>query len=159
MATTPEVGDQAPDFTAPVVGGDYGEGAHITLSELTGKKPIVLYFYPKDDTPGCTTQACAIRDHWGELQKKAHVFGLSVDSVEKHEKFIAKHNLPFPLIADLDQQVVLHYGVWVEKNMYGKKFMGIARTTFVIGTDGIITHIFPKVKPSDHVDMLLEALG
>ncbi|MEM9480163.1 MAG: thioredoxin-dependent thiol peroxidase [Verrucomicrobiota bacterium] len=158
MATTPEVGNKAPDFTAPVVGGNFEDGAHITLSELTGKKPIVLYFYPKDDTPGCTTQACAIRDHWGELQKKAQVFGISVDPVDKHEKFIAKHDLPFPLIADLDQQVVQHYGVWVEKNMYGKKFMGIARTTFVIDTDGKITHVFPKVKPDDHLDMLLEAL-
>ncbi len=159
MATLPEPGQPAPDFTAPVVGGGYDAGATLTLSELRGSRPVVLYFYPKDDTPGCTTQACAIRDDWSTVKKKAHLFGVSIDPVAKHEKFIAKHDLPFPLVADEDQSIVNAYGVWVEKNMYGKKYMGIARTTFIIGTDGKITDVFEKVKPAEHLDQVLEALG
>ena len=159
MATTPEPGNPAPDFTAPVVGGDYPADATVTLSALQGSKPVVLYFYPKDDTPGCTTQACGIRDNWSVVKKKAHLFGVSIDPVSKHEKFIAKYELPFPLISDEDESIVNAYGVWVEKNMYGKKYMGTARTTFILGTDGKITHAFPKVKPDEHLDQVLEALG
>ncbi|MCA9764743.1 MAG: peroxiredoxin, partial [Gemmatimonadetes bacterium] len=130
MKGGPEVGDEAPDFTAPVVGGDDADGGTVTLSALRGR-PVVLYFYPKDDTPGCTTQACGIRDAWGELSKRARVFGVSVDSVKKHRKFIDKHGLPFPLISDEDRAIVEAWGVWVEKSLYGRKYFGTERTTFV----------------------------
>jgi peroxiredoxin Q/BCP len=119
---------------------------------------VVLYFYPKDDTPGCTTQACGIRDAWPEISDKAHVFGVSIDPVKSHEKFIQKFNLPFPLLSDPDQKIVQAYGVWVEKSMYGKTYMGTERSTFVIGTDGKITAVFRKVKPAEHVDLLLGVL-
>lgn len=153
----PEPGDAAPNFTAPVVGVDFDEGAEVTLTELRGK-PVVLYFYPKDDTPGCTKQACAIRDAWGELSERAHLFGVSIDSPKKHQKFIDKYDLPFPLLSDEDKSIVEAYAVWVEKSMYGKKFWGIERTTFVIGADGVISAVLPKVKPDAHLDLLLEAL-
>ena len=154
----PAINTPAPDFTANVIGGEYAEPTQITLSKLVGK-PVVLYFYPKDDTPGCTVQACAIRDSWAELKAKAHVFGISVDSVKKHEKFIAKFELPFPLISDEDKKIVETYGVWVEKSMYGKKYMGAERSTFVIGADGEIKATLEKVKPDEHVQQVLQALG
>ncbi len=147
----------APDFTAPVVGGDYDGESAVTLSELRGEN-VVLYFYPKDNTPGCTTQACALRDGWSEISAKAKVFGVSVDSIRKHENFIAKHELPFPLISDEDKAVVEAYGVWVEKKMAGRTYMGIERTTFVIGPDGVLKAVFPKVKPDQHLEMVLEVL-
>lgn len=158
MAKQPAPGDKAPDFSLPVVGGDYKEESTISLSDLKGSK-VVLYFYPKDDTPGCTTQACGIRDTWGELSKKAKIFGVSIDPIKKHQKFIDKYDLTFPLISDEEKSMVEAYGVWVEKKMYGKTYMGTERTTFVIDENGVIAAVFPKVKPADHVDLLLEALG
>jgi len=148
----------APDFTAPVIGGTYTAGSTLTLSQLRGQK-VVLYFYPKDDTPGCTTQACGLRDGWAQLSSKARVFGISTDPVKKHAKFIEKYTLPFPLIADEDHHIVNLYGVWVEKSLYGKKYMGTERTTFVISEDGSITTILEKVKPAEHLEKVLASLG
>ncbi|MFM2144016.1 MAG: thioredoxin-dependent thiol peroxidase [Verrucomicrobiota bacterium] len=148
----PSLNKPAPDFTAPVSGG-----TNVTLSELRGKT-VVLYFYPKDDTPGCTKQACALRDGFAALKKKALLFGISPDSVKKHDKFIQKHELPFPLIADEDHAIAEAYGVWVEKSLYGKKYMGIERSTFVIDKKGQIAAILEKVKPDEHYDQLMEAL-
>lgn len=151
-------GDQAPDFTAPVVGGSFEKGATLKLSELHGQT-VVLYFYPKDDTPGCTTQACSLRDHYSYvLDRGAKIFGVSVDSVESHEAFIKKHDLPFPLISDGKKEIVGAYGVWVEKSMYGKTFMGVERSTFVIGPNRRIKSIFRKVKPDQHTETVLEDL-
>ena len=153
----PAVESQAPDFTAAVAGGTYPSGETVTLSQLRGK-PVVLYFYPKDDTPGCTKQACSLRDDWAALSEKALVFGISTDPLKSHEKFIKKYDLPFPLIADDDQKIVNAYGVWVEKSLYGKKYMGTERSTFVIGADGRITAILEKVKPDEHLSQVLAML-
>lgn len=155
---TLQPGDPAPDFTLPVIGGGYAEGDTVSLSGLRGSK-VVLYFYPKDDTPGCTTQACGIRDAWGELSGLAKVFGVSTDPIGRHTKFIAKYDLPFPLIADTEQSLVQAYGVWVEKSMYGKRYFGTERSTFVIDEHGKIAAVFSKVKPAEHVDLVLGALG
>ena len=157
MANYPDVGIEAPDFTAPLIGGTYDAGSSVTLSELRGQ-PVVLYFYPKDDTPGCTTQACEIRDAWPELEDRAQVIGVSVDSIESHEKFIDKYELSFPLVSDTDQSIAKSYGVWVEKNLYGKKYMGTERTSFVIDAEGILRTVFARVKPAEHVDKVLQAL-
>lgn len=119
---------------------------------------MVLYFYPKDDTPGCTKQACGLRDGWNRIAKKARVFGVSVDSIKSHEKFIKKHHLPFPILSDEDHALVEAYGVWVEKSLYGRKYMGTERTTFVIGPDGRIKAVLPKVKPDEHLDQVLAVL-
>jgi peroxiredoxin Q/BCP len=154
----PALNSKAPDFTAPVVGGSYKDGDTVTLSELKGQ-PAVLYFYPKDDTPGCTKQACGLRDGWKSIAKKALVFGVSTDPVKSHAKFIKKHELPFPLIADEDQKIVNAYGVWVEKSMYGKTYMGTERSTFIIGKDGKIAAILEKVKPEGHLDAVLAVLS
>jgi len=154
----PAVNTPAPDFTAPAIGGSYAEGSEVTLSVLRDR-PVVLYFYPKDDTPGCTTQACGLRDAWKDFASKAHVFGISIDSVKSHQKFIKKYELPFPIIADEDKAIVEAYGVWVEKSMYGKTYMGTERSTFVIGTDGKIKAVLEKVKPDEHVAKVLEALA
>jgi len=157
--STLQVGDKAPSISTTAVGGIYGSGKKIYLSELKGK-PVVLYFYPKDDTPGCTTQACGIRDTWKEIiSTRAALFGVSIDPAKSHEKFIAKFDLPFPLLADTDKAIVTAYGVWVEKSMYGKKYMGTERTTFVIDSKGKIAAIFPKVKPSEHAELVLDALN
>jgi len=158
MSSPPALGKKAPDFDLPVVGGDYGEGARVSLSDLKGSI-VVLYFYPKDDTPGCTTQACEIRDHWDELSRRAKIFGISTDPVRKHAKFIQKYDLPFPLLSDEEQTMVEAYGVWVEKSMYGKTYLGTERTTFVLDENGIVRGVFPRVKPAEHVDLVLEALG
>jgi peroxiredoxin Q/BCP len=155
--TKPKVGSIAPDFTAPVIGGAYEAGSSVTLSALRDK-PVVLYFYPKDDTPGCTKQACEIRDGWAKLRKAAHLFGVSVDSVKQHQKFIDKFSLPFPLISDEDKRIVEAYGVWVEKMLYGKTYMGTERSTFIIGTEGRIRAVLEKVKPEEHLDQVLAAL-
>lgn len=158
MTTSLQVGDAAPSFTTTAVGGDYGSGTPLKLSELRGS-PVVLYFYPKDDTPGCTAQACGIRDSWNELKKTgAAIFGVSIDPEKSHTKFITKFDLPFPLLSDTDKSIVGAYGVWVEKSMYGKKYMGTERTTFVIDAKGKIAAIFPKVKPAEHADLVLKAL-
>ena len=153
----PSLQSPAPDFTAPVVGGEYKSCDEVTLSKLKGR-PVVLYFYPKDDTPGCTKQACGIRDTWGELKAKAHVFGVSIDPVKAHEKFIKKFELPFPLLADVEKKIVEAYGVWVEKSMYGKTYLGTERSTFIIGKDGKIAAILEKVKPEGHLDAVLALL-
>ena len=157
MAVELKVGDPAPDFSAIAVGGKYGSGQRVSLAQLRGK-PVVLYFYPKDDTPGCTVQACAVRDSWSDLEARGELFGVSVDSEKSHEKFISKYQLPFPLLSDTDHKVVEAYGVWVEKSMYGKKYMGAERSTFVIDAEGRLAAIFRKVKPEEHVDLLLNAL-
>jgi len=149
--------DVAPAFRAIAVGGEYGGGREISLSDFRGSA-VVLYFYPKDDTPGCTVQACGIRDAWGELKNRATVFGISVDPVASHRKFIDKFNLPFPLLSDPERKIVQDYGVWVEKSFMGKKHMGIERTTFVIDPAGLISAIYRKVKPENHVDLLKQAL-
>lgn len=148
----------APDFTAPVIGGSHPEGDTVTLSALHGQ-PVVLYFYPKDDTPGCTKQACALRDGWDAISSKARIFGISTDPVKKHAKFIQKYSLPFPLIADEDHAIVNAYGVWVEKTLYGRNYMGTERSTFIIGKDGRIAAILEKVKPEQHLDQVLAALA
>jgi thioredoxin-dependent peroxiredoxin len=153
-----QVGDKAPSFSTTAVGGSYGGGTPLSLADLLGKA-VVLYFYPKDDTPGCTTQACGIRDSWKEIEETgAALFGLSIDPVKAHEKFIAKFDLPFPLLSDTEKEIVNAYGVWVEKSMYGKKYMGTERTTFVIDAQGIIAAIFPKVKPAEHAELVLKTL-
>jgi peroxiredoxin Q/BCP len=152
-----EPGDKAPAFTATAVGGTYGWGETIKLSQFKGQT-VVLYFYPKDDTPGCTRQACSLRDAWSQFTGRAVVFGVSVDSVKSHTKFVTKYSLPFPLVSDEEKQIVEAYGVWVEKSMYGRKYMGTERSTFVIGVDGKIKAVFRKVKPEEHVDQVLAAL-
>jgi peroxiredoxin Q/BCP len=154
-AITP--GSPAPKFKAAVVGGDYAAGDTVSLADLKGST-VVLYFYPKDDTPGCTKQACALRDGWATIRQKAKVFGVSIDSIKSHEKFIKKHALPFPILSDEDKTIVEAYGVWVEKSMYGKTYMGTERTTFVIDAAGKIKAVFPKVKPDEHFDQVLAVL-
>ena len=151
-------GDPAPDFSAIAVGGPYGDGQTIKLSDLRGKT-VVLYFYPKDDTPGCTTQACGLRDRYEPfLEAGATVFGVSVDSPESHAKFIAKHNLPFPLISDEGQSIVQDYDVWIEKTKEGRTYMGTERSTFVIRPDGRIKSIFRSVKPEEHAETVIHDL-
>ncbi|TDU80771.1 peroxiredoxin [Prosthecobacter fusiformis] len=124
MNSQPTPGTLAPDFDAAVVGGSYPEGTRLKLSDLRGQT-IVLYFYPKDDTPGCTKQACALRDGWSEISSKTTVFGVSIDSIKSHEKFIKKYSLPFPILSDEDQSIVNAYGVWVEKSMYGNTYFAL----------------------------------
>jgi peroxiredoxin Q/BCP len=152
------VGDPAPEFRATAIGGKYGDGTEVALSELRGGR-VVLYFYPKDDTPGCTVQACALRDEWSDMESRGTIFGVSVDSTASHQKFVNKFHLPFPLLSDPDHKIVEAYGVWVEKSMHGKKYMGTERSTFVIDESGRISAIFRKVKPEEHVDLLRSALA
>jgi thioredoxin-dependent peroxiredoxin len=149
-----EEGKQAPDFE---LASDSGET--VRLSELRGK-PVVLYFYPKDDTPGCTTQACAIRDAWSEFQDAgAVVLGVSGQDAASKAKFKEKFDLPFTLLADEDHEVADAYGTWVEKENYGKTYWGIERSTFVIDADGTVARIMRSVKPDTHAEKVLEALG
>ena len=149
-----EEGKAAPDFSLT---SDAGET--VSLSSLKGK-PVVLYFYPKDDTPGCTKQACGIRDAWGEFERSgAVVLGVSPDSEASHVKFKEKFDLPFTLLADPDHHTADDYGVWVEKSMYGKTYMGVERSTFVIAADGTLAKVMRKVKPETHADDVLAALG
>jgi peroxiredoxin Q/BCP len=152
MALTP--GDPAPDFTLPDQ-----TGAPVTLSDLRGR-PVVLYFYPKADTPGCTTQACGVRDHQADYaQHDAVVLGVSPDPVKAVAMFDGKYGLGFPLLADENHEVAERYGVWVKKSMYGREYMGNERSTFVIAPDGTITSVLHKVKPAEHDDLVLAALG
>ncbi|HET9984095.1 MAG TPA: thioredoxin-dependent thiol peroxidase [Longimicrobiales bacterium] len=145
--------DVAPDFELET---DTGEP--LRLSDLRGRK-VVLYFYPKDDTPGCTIQACSLRDGWSDIQRTgAVVLGVSPDSPKSHAKFREKYALPFTLLADTGHEVADRYGVWVEKSMYGKKYWGNARTTFVIDEEGRIARIFEKVKPEEHTEQVLAVL-
>jgi peroxiredoxin Q/BCP len=147
-------GEQAPDFTLT---SDAGES--VSLSDFRGR-PVVLYFYPKDDTPGCTVQARGIRDAYGEFERAgAVVLGISPDSVERHVKFREKYGLPFTLLADTEHEVAERYGVWGEKRFAGKKYMGISRTTFVIAPDGTVAKAMHDVKPATHADDVLAALG
>lgn len=146
-------GTPAPDFTLPDNGGN-----PVTLSDLKGQ-PVVVYFYPKASTPGCTTQACGVRDHLAEYAKLgAHVLGISPDSVKAIAKFHDKQSLNFTLLADEDHAVCEQYGVWAEKSMYGKKFWGAQRSTFIIGRDGAIAHVIAEVKPATHDDEVLAVL-
>ena len=148
-----KVGDKAPAFNLK-----NQDAKVISLSDLKGK-PIVLYFYPKDDTSGCTKEACNFRDEFPKFGKmKAEIIGVSADSVESHKKFAEKYNLPFNLLSDEKKEVIEKYGVWKEKNMYGRKYMGIERTTFIIDANGKIGKIFPKVKVDDHNKEVMEAL-
>jgi peroxiredoxin Q/BCP len=147
-------GQPAPDFELPT---DSGET--IKLSDLRGK-PVVLYFYPKDNTPGCTTQACGIRDAYGEFERAgAVVLGVSPDDERSHVKFKDKYELPFTLLADTEHSVAEQYGVWGEKSFAGKKYMGVSRSTFVIDADGTVKRVLRDVKPKEHADDVLEALG
>lgn len=147
-------GQKAPEFTA----ADQ-DGNTISLGQFAGKK-VVLYFYPKDDTPGCTAEACDFRDNYQGLKAKdIVVLGVSVDDEKSHQKFAAKHSLPFTLLADTDKKIVEAYGVWGEKNMYGKKYMGTNRTTFVIDENGVIAHIIKKVDTKNSTAQILELLN
>jgi len=149
-----EPGDKAPDFTLPDQ-----DGREVKLSDFHGT-PVVVYFYPKADTPGCTTQACGVRDHAPDYAKTgATVLGISPDPVAKVKKFHDKQSLNFSLLADEGHKVADEYGVWVEKSMYGKKYFGNERTTFVIGPDGKVAEVLRKVKPAEHDELVLKALG
>lgn len=146
-------GDKIPEFTLKQT-----DGTSVRSSAWKGQR-IVLYFYPKDDTPGCTKEACSLRDSYSKFGKKGiTVYGISPDKVESHQKFSAKYNLPFPLLSDPDHKVAEQFGVWVEKNMYGRKSMGIARTTFVIEEDGKIAEVITKVDTEKHAEQLLELM-
>ena len=151
---TLQPGDPAPDFTATAT-----DGSTVTLASLRGRH-VILFFYPKDDTPGCTKEACAFRDAHDEFGKLgAVVLGVSVDPVRAHQKFTAKYRLPFPLLADEDRKIVTAYGVWGEKVFMGRRYEGTHRVTFHIGPDGRIAHVWPQVKPETHAAEVLAALG
>ncbi|MBE8721808.1 thioredoxin-dependent thiol peroxidase [Sphingobacterium pedocola] len=153
MATL-QIGDKAPEITAK-----NQKGETVKLSDFKGKK-VILYFYPKDNTPGCTTEACNYRDNYQSLINDGiEVIGVSIDSEQSHQKFIAKFDLPFTLLADEDQKIVNDYGVWIEKNMYGKKYMGTARTTFIINENGIIQHIIKKVDNKNATQQVRDLLS
>ena len=144
---------------APVITSKDQNGNEISLNDYKGKT-VVLYFYPKDDTPGCTAEACDFRDNYQGLQAKGIVvLGVSVDDEKSHQKFITKHNLPFTLLADTDQKIVNDYGVWAEKNMYGKKYMGTNRKTFLIDENGNLAHVIAKVDTKNATAQVLELLG
>jgi thioredoxin-dependent peroxiredoxin len=146
-------GDAAPDFSAPTNGG-----GKVSLSDFKGKN-VILYFYPKDDTPGCTKEACGFRDGFAEFKRRgAIVLGVSTDSPKSHDKFVEKFKLPFTLLADEDKKIVEAYGVWGEKSFMGRKYMGTHRVTFLIGGDGRIKKIWPQVKPDEHPAEVLAAL-
>jgi thioredoxin-dependent peroxiredoxin len=147
-------GSKAPAFTA-----NDQDGKPVKLSDFKGKK-LVLYFYPKDQTPGCTAEACNLRDNYKHLQKQGYeILGISTDNEKSHQKFIAKENLPFRLLADVDRKVHDQYGTWIEKSMYGRKYMGTARVTFIINEQGIIEEIIEKVDTKNHADQILKGIG
>ena len=146
-------GDKAPAFTAETSGG-----GKISLADYKGKN-VILYFYPRDDTPGCTKEACAFRDGFADFKKRgAVILGVSTDPVKSHDKFVKKFDLPFTLLADVDKKIVTDYGVWGEKSFMGRKYLGTHRVTFLIGPDGRIKKIWPKVKPDEHIPEVLAAL-
>ena len=150
----PRIGDKAPEINLTA-----SNGKVISLKDYKDQKNVVLYFYPKDDTPGCTVQACGFRDAIKNVEKvDAVVLGVSPDGISSHQKFIQKFNLPFILLSDEDKKTCQGYGVWVEKSMYGRKYMGVARTTFIIDKTGKIAKIFEKVKPQGHEEEVLAAL-
>jgi len=149
-----DVGDTAPDFTLPA-----SNGGNISLRDYFGKKRVVLYFYPKDDTSGCTKEACSFRDNIVDIEAKdTVVFGVSPDSLKSHDNFIGKFDLNFPLLSDEGHKVAEAYGAWGEKSMYGKKYMGVIRKTFVIGKDGKLEHVFHKVDADGHGKEILDLL-
>lgn len=151
---TPVIGRPAPDFTLLT-----DAGTPLALSSLRGKV-VVLYFYPKDDTSGCTTQACGLRDQFPSFEAaNAVILGVSPDDVKSHVKFKAKYDLPFTLLADTEHAVAEAYGVWKEKSMYGRKYMGVERTTFLIDAQGVLRQVFEKVKPATHADDVAEAIA
>ena len=151
----PVIGRTAPDFSLPSTTGE-----NISLRQFKGKQTVILYFYPKDDTPGCTKEACDFRDYSAEFEKHhAVILGVSTDSLESHQHFREKRKLPFPLLSDADATVSKQYGVYKQKNLYGKKYMGIERTTFVIDRTGRVAQIYPKVKVEGHIQDLLEFVG
>ncbi|MBU6410980.1 MAG: thioredoxin-dependent thiol peroxidase [Verrucomicrobia bacterium] len=153
LAPTLKQGDAAPPFSARTNGG-----GRVALSDFKGKN-VILYFYPKDDTPGCTREACAFRDLWSEFQRRgAAVLGISTDGVKSHDKFVEKFKLPFTLLADEDKAIARGYGVWGEKTFMGRKYTGVHRVTFLIGPDGRIKKIWPRVKPDEHAAEALAAL-
>ena len=155
ISLLPVIGKPAPDFTLPSTTGE-----NISLRQFKGKKTVILYFYPKDETPGCTREACDFRDHAEELERhNVVILGVSTDDLETHQRFREKHKLPFPLLADTDAAISKMYGVYKQRNLYGKKYMGIERTTFVIDRTGRIAQIYPKVKVDGHVDSILEFVG
>ncbi len=149
----------APDFTLPAIGSDdVVKDGQIQLSALSGHN-IVLYFYPKDDTPGCTAEACSFRDADHEMQKRGVVvLGVSADNIASHQKFAEKYGLSFPLLADTDTTVSQLYGVWKERNMYGRKFMGVNRETFLIDKEGVVRKVWPKVKADGHAQEVLDTI-
>ena len=152
--TIPKVGLMAPDFSLPDEDGKMHK-----LSDYKGKW-VLLYFYPKDDTPGCTVEACMIRDQFQDFKKiKAVVLGVSKDSVASHRKFVDAYKLPFTLLSDEDKKVIKKYGVWGEKNMMGRKYMGVKRTSFLIGSDGKIKKVYQNVKPPIHASEVLKDIG
>ncbi|MBX7243163.1 MAG: thioredoxin-dependent thiol peroxidase [Bacteroidia bacterium] len=145
--------------TVPGLSGKDQSGNTISLSQFKGRK-VVLFFYPEDDTPTCTKEACNLRDNYGLLKSKGlEVIGVSIDNETSHQKFIGKYDLPFPLIADEDKTWVEAYGAWGEKNMYGKKYMGTHRVTFLINEEGVISHVIKKVKSDNHAQQILDLLG
>ncbi len=149
--TTIKVGNKAPAFK-----GKDQDGNLISLADYKGKK-LILFFYPKDNTPTCTVEVCSLRDNYGLLQKNGfELLGISIDDEKSHQKFITKHSLPFPLLADPEKKVVNAYGLWVEKSLYGRKYMGTARTTFIIDEGGKILHIIEKVKSKEHAEQILK---
>ncbi len=152
ISLLPNVGKPAPDFSLPSTTGE-----KLSLRQFKGKKTVVLYFYPKDETPGCTREACGFRDLNAEFEKNNTVIlGVSTDSLESHQSFAGKHQLPFPLLSDEDAAVSKLYGVYKQKNLYGKKSMGIERTTFIIDKTGRIAEIYPRVKVDGHIQEVLE---
>ncbi len=149
-----QVGDRAPDFAA-----ETQHSTAVRLSDYKGRR-VALYFYPKDNTPGCTKQACSLRDHAAILEAQGiAVLGVSGDSVASHQRFAAEHHLPFPLLADTDKKIMTAYGVWGEKKMYGRTFMGVKRTTFLINEDGVIHHIIRRPKVAVHAEEVLKKFG
>lgn len=148
------VGDSAPDFSLPA-----SNGKNVSLKDFRDKNKVVLYFYPKDDTPGCTAEACGFKDEIHSfILQNAVVLGISPDPIKNHEKFIMKYDLPFLLLSDEDKKICQAYGVWVKKSMYGREYMGVDRKTFIIGKNGAISKIFNKVKPNGHHHEVLEFL-
>lgn len=151
MSKMPEPGSKAPDFTV-----NNQDGEPVKLSSFKGKK-VVLYFYPNDETPGCTAEACNLRDNYKVLQKKGYeILGISSNTEKQHQKFINKEKLPFQLLADTEKKVHEKYGTWVEKSMYGRKFMGTARVTFIINEKGVIEEVIQKVNTKDHAQQILD---
>ena len=155
QTSLPRVGEPAPDFRLPST-----EGRDLGLEDFQGRQPVVLYFYPRDDTPGCAAEACAFRDLLSKFEERGvQILGVSTDSIRSHKKFKDKYGLPFPLLSDPNHQVAERYGVWQQKRFMGREYVGVARTTFVIDEQGTLKAVFPNVKVQGHADEVLAALG